>query len=101
MGGGGGRHHGGGGGQQAGSAGAGSGGPVLHGASVAAVTAERQADVRQALERAMAVLDPVQRVLARKLLDDRGVDLADDATAAGSAAESAEPTEPDGGSGEP
>jgi hypothetical protein len=69
--GGGGRHRRGGGGQGSGS---GSAGGALS-ANMSRLTEARAADVRDALQRAMVVLDPGQQEAAKKLLDDRGVDV--------------------------
>jgi hypothetical protein len=77
------------------------------------VTEERAADVRDAIDRALAVLDVVQRVMAKRVLTDRGVDLDAGRPAAASKAgagersgepagdpDDTEPDEPDGaGSG--
>jgi hypothetical protein len=109
-----GRHRGGrrgGGGMQRGrNAGAGAGSamvaasspaPSPPGSSTAAGGADdRAADVRAAIERAFAVFDPVQRVIARRVLTEHGVDV--DAGRSGSAPTEATPDEaedPDAGSG--
>lgn len=83
-----GRHRGGA-GQGAGS-GTGWGAPQLHGGGD---VAERAADVQVALAHAMAMLDGVQRIQARKLLDDRGIDIEDDdgSATAGAGSGSGEP----------
>ena len=66
------------------------------------VTEERAADVRDAIQRAMALLAPGQQVIARRVLTDHGVDLdAGRSTApatAGAAGSAAQPgaAEPDG-----
>jgi hypothetical protein len=44
-------------------------------AAIGQLTQERTGDVQAALAKAMEVLDIVQRVQARKLLDDRGIDV--------------------------
>ena len=60
------------------------------------VTEERAADVRDAIDRALAVMDVVQRVIAKRVLTDHGVDLDAGRPAAASKAGSGEPTgEPD------
>ena len=53
---------------------------------------QRTTDVRDALGRAFGLLDPVQRVMARRLLSDKGVDL----DTGGASTRTAEPTEPAG-----
>lgn len=58
------------------------------------ITEERAADVRAALDKALAVLDPVQRVIARRVLADRGVDL-DAGRPRATPAQAEEATEPD------
>jgi hypothetical protein len=69
------------------------------------VTEERAADVRDAIDRALALLDVVQRVVAKRVLTEHGVDLdAGRPAAAGKAGsgepDDDEPDEPDGaGSG--
>ena len=105
---------GGGGGSGSGSA-AGSGARPRRGAAsadtVSHVTEERAADVRDAIDRAMAELDVVQRIVARRVLTEHGVDL--DAGRPGTSsqakpgtpapaepdAEPDEPDEPDAGDG--
>jgi hypothetical protein len=88
---GGGMGGGGGGGHRGGGAGSGSGSgasapPPRYAADIGKLTEERAADVRDAIAQAMAVLDPVQRVMARKLLDERGIDTDAGRPVAGSAA---------------
>lgn len=58
---------------------------------------EKEANTQDAISRALDVLDPDQRVIAEKLLDDRGVKRAPDAPdapASGSGAQPAVPYEP-------
>jgi hypothetical protein len=60
------------------------------------VTEERATDVRAALDSAFALLDAVQRVMARRVLADHGVDLdAGRPTSKPTPAEPEEPAEPD------
>jgi hypothetical protein len=60
------------------------------------VTEERAADVRDAIDRALALMDVVQRVIAKRVLTEHGVDLDAGRPAAGSKAGSGEPSgEPD------
>jgi hypothetical protein len=60
------------------------------------VTEERAADVRAALDSAFALLDAVQRVVARRVLADHGVDLdAGRPTSKPTPAEPEQPAEPD------
>jgi len=100
------------GGMRSGGAGSGSGSGSAAPRSGAAsadtinrVTEERAADVRDAIDRALALMDVVQRVIAKRVLTDHGVDLDAGRPAAASKAGSgepddAEPDEPDGaGSG--
>lgn len=73
------------------------------------VNEERAADVRDAIDRSLALMDVVQRVIAKRVLTEHGVDLDAGRPAAGSKAGSGEPSgepgddepdEPDGaGSG--
>jgi hypothetical protein len=73
--------------------------------TIGRVTEERAADVRDAIDRALALMDVVQRVIARRVLTDHGVDLDAGRPTAASKAGSGEPDddepdEPDGaGSG--
>jgi hypothetical protein len=92
------------GGMRGGSAGSGSGSSSAAPRSSAAsadtlnrVTEERAADVRDAIDRALAVMDVVQRVMAKRVLTDHGVDLDAGRPGAASKAGSGEPddTEPD------
>jgi hypothetical protein len=99
----GGRHGGGRRGGMGGSpAGAGSNGarpsPSGHGNADAVnrATEERATDVRVALARAFALLDPAQQQIAKRVLADRGVDL--DAGRSPASPGEAGPTEPDTGS---
>jgi hypothetical protein len=58
--------------------GSGSGAPRSGGASpdtINKITEERAADVRDAIDRALAALDVVPRVIAKRVLTDHGVDL--------------------------
>ena len=102
----------GGGGGAGSSSGSGSAVPRSSAASadtIGRVTEQRAADVREAIDRALAVMDVVQRVIARRVLTDHGVDLDAGRPAAASKAGSGEssgepddakPDEPDGaGSG--
>lgn len=83
--GGGGRHHRGGGGGMGGGGGgrhhrngggSGSGAPSPSGAAIANKLSDRRsADVKDALERAFAVLDPGQQAAAKKVLADHDVDV--------------------------
>ena len=66
---GGGGHH-----KRGGGAGAGSGAPS-NAAMVSRLVDERTADVKDALERAFALLDPAQQVGAKKVLTDHDVDV--------------------------
>jgi hypothetical protein len=60
------------------------------------ITEDRAADVRDAIDRALAVMDVVQRVIAKRVLTDHGVDLDAGRPAAASKAGSGEPSgEPD------
>ena len=103
----GGRHRGGGrrGGMRRGGAGGGSGSAVARPAAGSAATAadvnrkteERADDVRDALERAFAVLDPAQQLIARRVLSDHGVDV--DAGRPEPGHSEAAPDEPGSGSG--
>ena len=95
AGGGGRRGGGGGGGRRGGGAGAGSGSgaprppaaPTASAADDANRRAEqRSSEVRDALGRAFALLDPGQQVIARRVLEDKGVDLDPPRAGAGSAA---------------
>jgi len=82
--------------------GSGSGAPRGGGVSpdtVNRVTEERAADVRDAIDRALALLDVVQRVMAKRVLTDHGVDLDAGRPAAG--APKAGSGEPDGGDADP
>lgn len=96
-----GRRHGGGGGRRGGGGGrrggAGSGSGSAAPRPPAATTAssadeanrraeQRSSDVRDALGRAFALLDPGQQVIAKRVLEDNGVDLDPPRAAAGSAA---------------
>jgi hypothetical protein len=102
----GGRHRGGRrGGMRRGGAGGGSGSAAARpavgsagGATAAASgkTEERADDVRAAIARAFAVLDVVQRVIARRVLSDHGVDV--DAGRPEPGHSEGEPDEPDTGS---
>ena len=77
-----------------GSGGAGSGAP-RRGASadtIGRVTEERAADVRDAIDRALAELDMIQRIAAKRVLADHGVDV--DAGRAGAAPGAAKPGRP-------
>lgn len=66
------------------------------------ITEERAADVRDAIDRALAVMDVVQRVIAKRVLTDHGVDLDAGRPAAATRAGSGEPTgEPDDAEPEP
>ena len=56
-------------------AGSGSGSAAAGGADAGRVSNERATDVREALKRAMALLDPHQREIATRVLSDHGVDL--------------------------
>ena len=58
------------------------------------VTETRAADVRDAIDRALALLDVVQRVMAKRVLTDHGVDL-DAGRPTARAAGAARPGEPD------
>ncbi len=99
------------GGMRGGGAGSGSGSAAPRSSAASAdtlnrVTEERAADVRDAIDRALALMDVVQRVVAKRVLTEHGVDLDAGRPAAGSKAGSGEPsgepddTEPDGaGSG--
>lgn len=105
----GGRHRGGrrGGGMRRGGAGSGSGSaaaqpPASSAGSAAASgkTEERADDVRAAIERAFAVLDPAQQPIAKRVLSDHGVDVDAGRPEPGhSEAEPDEPDEPATGSG--
>lgn len=55
--------------------GSGSGSAAAGGADAGRVSNERATDVREALKRAMALLDPHQREIATRVLSDHGVDL--------------------------
>jgi hypothetical protein len=93
----------GGGGRRGGGAGSGSGAGSAAPRSGAAsadtinrVTEDRAADVREAIDRALALMDVVQRVIAKRVLTDHGVDLDAGRPAAASKAGSGEPSgEPD------
>ncbi|HEX3479592.1 MAG TPA: hypothetical protein VHT91_31430 [Kofleriaceae bacterium] len=97
------------GGMRGGGAGSGSGAGSAAPRSAASadtinrVTEERAADVRDSIDRALALMDVVQRVIAKRVLTDHGVDLDAGRPGAGSNAGSGEPddTEPDepGGAG--
>lgn len=92
------------GGMRGGGAGSGSGSGSAAPRSTAAsadtvnrVTEQRAADVRDAIDRALAALDVVQRVMAKRVLTDHGVDLDAGRPAGTSKAGSGEPTgEPTG-----
>lgn len=58
------------------------------------LTEERRADVRDAIQRAFALFDPPQRQLARRVLDDHGVDVETGRSEA-APAEGTEPDDPD------
>jgi len=58
------------------------------------LTEERRADVRDAIQRAFALFDPPQQQLARRVLDDHGVDIETGQSEA-APAEGAEPDDPD------
>ena len=60
-------------------------------------TEERADDVRDALARALQLLDPTQREIAKRVLDDHGVDL-DAGRSSGTQPEPSQPREPDTGS---
>ena len=75
-------------------AGSGSGRPAPTPGASSRATEDRATDVREALARAFQLLDPTQREIARRVLDDRGVDLD-----AGRSPGPQEPAEPDSGSG--
>ncbi len=99
------------GGMRGGGAGSGSGSAAPRSSAASAdtlnrVTEERAADVRDAIDCALTLMDVVQRVVAKRVLTEHGVDLDAGRPAAGSKAGSGEPsgepddTEPDGaGSG--
>ena len=94
MGGGGSRPHRNRGGQGSGS---GSGGPSPHAGDVARLTNERASEVKDALARAFAILDPTQQTAAKKLLADHDVDVETGSTATPSSSSppaSGEPGEP-------
>jgi hypothetical protein len=60
------------------------------------LTEERAADVRDAIDRSLALMDIVQRVIAKRVLTDHGVDLDAGRPAAATKAGSGEPSgEPD------
>jgi hypothetical protein len=68
--------------------------------STGQVTEQRATDVRAAIDEALAVLDPVQRVIARRVLADHGVDVdAGRPQKPAQAEQGAEPDEPDGSDG--
>jgi len=95
------------GGMRGGGAGSGSGSaaPRSGAASpdtVNRITEERAADVRAAIDRALAVMDVVQRVIAKRVLTERGVDLDAGRPAAGTKVGSGESAgEPDDGDADP
>jgi hypothetical protein len=102
----GGRHGGGGrrGGAGAGS-GAGSGSAAARPSSrqgnsadtINRLTEERRDDVRDALQRAFALFNPAQQAIAKRVLDDHGVDL-DTGKSEAAPVEGTEPDDPDTGS---
>jgi hypothetical protein len=47
---------------------------AAHAADIGRLTAQREDEVRDALHRALALLDELQQPAAKKLLDDRGID---------------------------
>ena len=61
------------------------------------LTEQRRADVRDALQRAFALFNPAQQQIARRILDDHGVDL-DTGQSEAAPAEGTEPDDPDTGS---
>ena len=65
---------------------------------LAHATEERATDVRAAIDQALAELDVVQRVIAKRVLADHGVDLEAGRSQA-TPTEAEEPGEPDSGSG--
>jgi hypothetical protein len=97
------------GGMRGGSAGSGSGSgsAALRSGAASAdtinrVNEERAADVRDAIDRSLALMDVVQRVIAKRVLTEHGVDLDAGRPAAGSKAGSGEPSgEPDDEPDEP
>jgi len=74
--------------------------PPRYAADIGKLTEERAADMRDALAQAMALMDPVQRVMARKLLDERGIDV-EGGTVKGSAAAGASEEQTGGDDGAP
>jgi len=58
------------------------------------LTEQRRADVRDALQRAFALFNPAQQQIARRILDDHGVDL-DTGQSEAAPAEGTEPDDPD------
>jgi hypothetical protein len=93
-------------GQPTGGAGAGSGSgsaavPQLHAADIGRLTEQRTAAVKDAMAQAMAVLDSVQRLIARKLLEERGVDVEGGKPAVEEKGESEDGSGGEDGSGEP
>jgi hypothetical protein len=65
------------------------------------ITEERAADVRAAIDRALAVMDVVQRVIAKRVLTEHGVDLDAGRPAAATKAGSGEPDDADPDPDEP
>jgi hypothetical protein len=87
-----------------GGSGSGSGSAAPAGGAASAdtvnrITEERAADVRDAIDRALALLDIVQRVMAKRVLTDHGVDL--DAGRPAAATSKAGSGEPDDAEPEP
>jgi hypothetical protein len=88
---------------------AGSGAPPrgVSAATANRVTEERAADVRSAIERALALLDAPQQQIARRVLTDHGVDLdagrpqgkSEAGEQSGESGEPGEPDDPEPGSG--
>jgi hypothetical protein len=71
--------------------GSGSGAPGPRSADLARLTDQRQAEVKDALARAFAILDPEQRDAATRLLAAHDVDTESGSTAASPSAPTSEP----------